>query len=71
MARPVSKATVNRQDSDIIVKSIDQSKKSCEFLVQSRVQSRSSPVQNPGIVETPLLYLTLDLICNLIIELPH
>ena len=38
--RPVSKASVNRQDSDITVKSIvDQSPKSCEFLVQSRVQS--------------------------------
>ena len=45
MARPVSKATVNRQDSGIIVKPIDQSPKSCEFLVQSRVQStvQSSP----------------------------
>ena len=37
--------SVNRQDSDIIVKSIDQSPKSCEFMVLSTVQC-------PGIVET-------------------
>ena len=38
---------VNRQDSNIIVKSIDQSPKSCESMVQSTVQSGG-----PGIVET-------------------
>ena len=41
----VSKMSVNRQDSNIIVKSIDQNPKSCESMVQSRVQSmvQSSP----------------------------
>ena len=54
MARPISNTSVNRQDSDIIVKSIDQSPKICESMVQSRVQStvQSSPVQSPGIVDT-------------------
>ena len=47
MVRPVSKTSVDRQDSDSIVKSIGQSTKSCESRVQSTVQS-------PGIVETQL-----------------
>ena len=37
-AHPISKATVNQQGNDIIVKSIDQCPNSCEFMVQSRVQ---------------------------------
>ena len=35
--------SVNWQDSDIIVKSIDQSLNSCESLVQSRVQVLQIP----------------------------
>ena len=41
--------SVNRQDSNIIMKSIDQSLNSCESMVQSRVQSR---VRSPGFVTT-------------------
>ena len=54
VARPVSKASVNWQDSDIIVKSIDQSPKTCESTVQSTVQSsvqsmvQSSPESRYG-----------------------
>ena len=45
MARPVSRLSVNWQDCNIMVKSIDQSLNSCESMVQSRVQS-------PGFVNT-------------------
>ena len=38
VARPVSGMSVYWQDSNIIVKSIDQSLNSCESMVQSRVQ---------------------------------
>ena len=39
MACPVSRTSVNQQDNDIIVKSIDQNPNSCESRVQSTVQS--------------------------------
>ena len=50
VARPVSKASVNQQDSDIVVKLIDQSPKSHESMVQFRVQSMVQ--SSPDIVET-------------------
>ena len=46
--------SVNQRDSNIIVKSIDQSLNIYESMVQSRVQSR---IQNPGFVNTGLLFI--------------
>ena len=55
MARPVSRMSVNRQDSNIIVKSIDQSLNSCE----SMVQSESSPESRVQVLQIPLILCML------------
>ena len=71
-ARSISKATVNQQGSDIIVKSIDQSLNSCEFMVQSRVQStvQSSPESRYCRDSFCIVVSTLYSIVTVIIYLP-
>ena len=62
MARPVSRMSVNRQESNIIAKLIDQSLNSCESMVQSRVPSR---VQIPQTLHTCAIFILVrDILVN-------